>query len=166
MLTSVFAGGWGMLNDMNGPLVGCDDISLSQSDDFYYSITTSTCQKIRYGGADCTIYSISFKAMDGGTEGNLHVEVWPTQNVGSGSQIGGDSISLLVGANTFYEFTWSSNAPVPEDDYWACVLEEGINLYLRYNYDENSYEDTNYDLWAAGSEVSGSVDALFAVTYE
>jgi len=166
LLTSVFAGGWGMLNDMNGPLVGCDDITPTENDDTYYSIITSTCQKVKYGGADCTIGSVKFKVMDGGSAGNAHIEIWPTQNVGSGSQIGGDSETLECGANVVYEWTWTSNNPVPTDDFWACIIEHDNNLYLRYVYDETTYEDTNYDLWAAGSEVSGSVDAVFGVTYE
>lgn len=125
----------------------------------YWTISNPTCQKIKNSSA-LTICQVDIYIYAG--SGNAHVEIWSDANA-TGTQYGADSDSQYIDGGAIYSFTWSSTEPNPTGDFFLHLNEEDGSISWQAHTDENKYEDTNYDAWRGGAEITGDNDFRFKV---
>jgi hypothetical protein len=142
-----------------------DDFNASKANADYNS-----AQKVSFSQTGCKVATITMELAKGGSDVEVHLELWTTADKAAGSQIGGDSASVTVNNGSygaFFSFDFASK-PEPTGDYFIHVVKTIDATQVLLIKRAEWYGGTNYDIWVGptGTVTDQNTDAGFSVTYE
>ena len=148
----------------------CTDISNSydaSNDDYWSNSSDNISQGVKYEDT-CTIDSVTLN-LEYSSASTGHVELWTSEDMSEGTQIGGDSAEVTtIETRGNYEFSWSSNKPAPSADYFIHFVGDAGAKW--FSTTDGAYEGSDYKAWrGSDGSVTGlgdSQDFIFAVDYE
>lgn len=171
-----FVAPFAFLNQPSGGGGGGGPTLWQYADEAYendYFLNDQVAQHVHNTAGATTIHSVELK-LQWFADRTVHVEIWSNPDR-TGTQYGGnsDAISITV-ANAYptaqwFEFTWSSSAPVPTGDFYICPVSAdagAIGWRIAYNISGGvAYENTSYAAYAYGGDQT-TTDFMFKVWKE
>lgn len=138
--------------------------------------SANACQKFKGNGSVESICgAIVTLYKEDGADASFHLEVWDdgASNQGAteaSTKLGGDSDSVTVtedAAEVVKEFTWSSDLPETDGgDFFVHIINDSsgsVIAYARVTSAENTYEDSQYDFWRSGADMSADAGITLKV---